>query len=171
MQTQQSTREEVSAVGETAKDGAINVAHAAQEQARTALQQVQDDLRGRADAEAGRFAERLHATGRQLSSMADASEDQGVMPTIVREGAGAVERLGTRLDEGGLDAVMSDVRRWARRSPGSFLLGAAALGFVAGRVARHLSSNGPQQVPSNGSQPVSRDDSSWASTATGGGGR
>jgi hypothetical protein len=72
----------------------------------------------------------------------------------VREGAGAVERLGTRLDDGGIDAVMGDVRRWARRSPGSFLLGAAALGFVAGRVARHLSSNGTQSAASNGTQPT-----------------
>ena len=70
--------------------------------------------------------------------MADAADNGGVMPSIVREGASAVERLGTRLDQGGLDAVMIDVRRWARRSPGSFLLGAAALGFVAGRVARNL---------------------------------
>jgi hypothetical protein len=154
MQTQPSTREEVGAVGATAKDEAMNVAHEVQQQARTALQQVQDDLRSRADQEAGRFAETLHATGRQLSSMADAADGHGVMPSVVREGAGAVERLGTRLDDGGIDAVMGDVRRWARRSPGSFLLGAAALGFVAGRVARHLSSNGTQSAASNGTQPT-----------------
>ena len=138
MQTEQSARAEAGAMAETVKDETKGVAREAQQQARTAVHQIQDDLRGRADAEASRFAETLHATGRQLSSMADAAGNGGVMPSIVREGASAVERLGTRLDQGGLDAVMVDVRRWARRSPGSFLLGAAALGFVAGRVARNL---------------------------------
>ena len=108
----------------------------------TALHQVQDDLRGRADTEATRFAATLHETGKQLASMADAADGQGLMPTLVRDGAQAVERLATRLDQGGLDAVTGDVRRWARRSPGSFLLGAAALGFLAGRLARNLSANG-----------------------------
>ena len=83
--------------------------------------------------------------------MADAGDDGGVMPSLVREGASAVERIGTRLDQGGLDAVMSDVRRWARRSPGSFLLGAAALGFVAGRVARNLAGSDESHTDTMGS--------------------
>ena len=141
MQIEQSARAEAGAVAETVKDETKNVAREAQQQARTALHQVQDDLRSRADAEATRFAETLHATGQQLSSMADAADGQGLMPTIVRDGAQAVERLANRLDQGGLDAVTGDVRRWARRSPGSFLLGAGALGFLAGRLARNLSGN------------------------------
>jgi hypothetical protein len=142
MQIEQSTRAEAGAVAETVKDETKNVAREAQQQARTALHQVQDDLRSRADTEATRFAETLHATGRQLSSMAAAADGQGLMPTIVRDGAQAVERLASRLDQGGLDAVTGDIRRWARRSPGSFLLGAGALGFLAGRLARNLSGNG-----------------------------
>jgi hypothetical protein len=142
MQTEQSTRAEAGAVAETVMDETKNVAREAQEQARTALHRVQDDLRSRADTEATRFAETLHATGQQLSSMASAADGQGLMPTIVRDGAQAVERLANRLDQGGLDAVTGDIRRWARRSPGSFLLGAGALGFLAGRLARNLSRDG-----------------------------
>jgi hypothetical protein len=142
MQTEQSARAEAGAMAETMKDETKNVAREVQQQARTALHQVQDDLRSRADTEATRFAETLHATGQQLSSMADAATDQGLMPTIVRDGAQAVERLAGRLDQGGLDAITGDIRRWARRSPGSFLLGAGALGFLAGRLARNLSGNG-----------------------------
>jgi hypothetical protein len=142
MHTEQSARAEAGAMAETVKDETKNVAREAQQQARTALHQVQDDLRSQANTEAKRFAETLHATGRQLSSMADAADDQGLMPTVVRDGAQAVERLATRLDQGGLDAVTGDMRQWARRSPGSFLLGAGALGFLAGRLARNLSGNG-----------------------------
>jgi len=147
MQTEQSARAEAGAVAETLKDETKGVAREAQQQARTAFHQIQDDVRSQADAGATRFAETLHAAGRQLSSMADAADNGGVMPSIVREGASAVEKLGTRLDQGGLDAVTADVRRWARRSPGSFLLGAAALGFVAGRVARNLAGADAARAP------------------------
>ena len=149
MQTEQSARAEAGAVAETVKDETKGVAREARQQAGTAFHQIQDDVRSRAEAEATRFAETLHATGRQLSSMADAATGGGVMPSIVREGATAVERLGTRLDQGGVDAVMADVRRWARRSPGSFLLGAAALGFVTGRVARNLTGSGGSSTASH----------------------
>ena len=146
MQTEQSTRAEAGAVAETVRDETKNVAREAQRQGQSALHQVQDDLRSRADTEATRFAATLHETGQQLSAMADAADGQGLMPILVRDGAQAVERVATRLDQGGLDAVTVDIRRWARRSPGSFLLGAAALGFVAGRLARNLSGNGSPSV-------------------------
>jgi hypothetical protein len=142
MQTEQSTRAEAGAMAETVKDETKNVAEAAQQQARTALHQVQDDIRSRADSEATRFAGTLHSTGQQLSSMADAADGQGLVPAIAREGAQAAERLANRLDQGGLDAITSDIRRWARRSPGSFLLGAGALGFLAGRLARNVTGSG-----------------------------
>lgn len=54
-----------------------------------------------------------------------------------------------KLDGGGADRVMADVRSWARRNPGGFLLGAAVTGFVAGRVARNFASNdGSSNAPS-----------------------
>jgi hypothetical protein len=37
---------------------------------------------------------------------------------------------------------MADLRSWARRQPGAFLLGSLAAGFVAGRLVRNLSSDG-----------------------------
>ena len=56
MQTEQSTRAEAGAVAETVKDETKNVAREAQQQARTALHQVQDDLRRFAGVGKGRFA-------------------------------------------------------------------------------------------------------------------
>jgi hypothetical protein len=57
------------------------------------------------------------------------------------EGAQAANRFASRLDEGGIERAVADVRSWARRNPGGFLLGAAVAGFVAGRLARNLSSD------------------------------
>ena len=133
MQTEEAktaARDEASAVAESIKGESKNVAQTAQEEARTALHRVQSDVRERADAEATKFAGTLHDTSRQLRSMADSTdEQQGFAATLAREGASAAERLANRLDVGGLDGVMADIRSWARRSPGTFLMGAAAAGF------------------------------------------
>jgi len=58
--------------------------------------------------------------------------------------------LATRLDQGGLDAVMADMRSWARRQPGTFLLGAVAAGFVVGRVVRAVKDDGTVDGSDNG---------------------
>jgi hypothetical protein len=146
MQTEEAkstAREEAGAVAESIKDESKNVAQTAQEEARDAFHHVQSDVRERADAEATKFAGTLHDTSRQLRSMADGTtEQQGFAATLAREGASAAERLANRLDAGGIDGVMADVRSWARRSPGTFLLGAAAAGFVTGRLIRNMSTNG-----------------------------
>jgi len=73
--------------------------------------------------------------------MADAGQDNSIASTLVREGAHRTERVASTLERGGVDGVVADVRSFARRNPGSFLLGAAAAGFFAGRLARHLSSD------------------------------
>jgi len=146
-QTAQTARAEAGAVAESVKDETKNVAQEAKQQATHALHQVQEDVRCRANEEASKFAQTLHDTSRQLQSMVDASSEQGFVASLVREGSGATERLATRLDQGGLDAIMADMRSWARRQPGTFVFGALAAGFVVGRLARNLGdSNGSPRV-------------------------
>jgi hypothetical protein len=41
-----------------------------------------------------------------------------------------------RLESGGLEGVLRDVSSYARRRPGMFLLSAAGVGFLAGRLTR-----------------------------------
>jgi hypothetical protein len=65
---------------------------------------------------------------------------------LVRQGSEAAERLASRLEHGGVDAVMADARAFARRRPGAFLLGAATVGFVAGRLVRNLN-GGNESTP------------------------
>jgi hypothetical protein len=149
-QTAQTARAEAGAVAEKVKEETKTVAQQAQQQASSAVHQVQQDVRQRANEEATKFAQTLHETSRQLQQMSGAADDQGVAATLVREGSNATERLASRLDQGGLDAVMADIRSWARRQPGTFLLGAAAAGFVAGRLVRNLSGDGTSSNAGNG---------------------
>jgi len=158
-QTAQAARAEAGAVADKMKEETKSVAQQAQQQASTAVHQVRRDVASRANEEAGKFAQTLHDTSRQLHSMASASEDQGIASTLVREGSNATEKLANRLDEGGIEAVMADVRSWARRQPGAFLLGGLTAGFIAGRLVRNMSSdnddtssnfgNGYRQLPAS----------------------
>jgi hypothetical protein len=155
MTTADATRAEASHVAETATDQARSVAQEAKQQARSTAHQVQDDLRSRANEEAAKFAQTLHDASRQMRQMAESTggEEQSFASSLVGEGAQAAERFASKIDEGGVDRVMADVRSWARRNPGGFLLGAAVAGFVAGRVARNFG-GGNQNGETQGTQYV-----------------
>ena len=139
MTTADATRAQASQVAETATDQARDVMQQARTQAKSTARKVEHDLRTRANEEASKFAQTLQNASSQLDSMAQSAGEDSLASNLVREGAQATRRLASHIDEGGLDRVMADVRSWARRNPGGFLLGAAFAGFVAGRVARNLS--------------------------------
>ena len=67
--------------------------------------------------------------------MADAGEP-GMVTDLTRQLAGTLDRVATRIGDGGLRAVGDDVRDFARRQPGLFLLGAGVAGFVVARAVR-----------------------------------
>jgi hypothetical protein len=155
-QAADATREQASQVAGTAKEQVSDVMQQAREQAQSTAHRVQDDVRTRANEEATKFAETLRQASQQMNAMADAgasteSGQPALASSLVREGAQATQRLAERLDQGGVDAVLADVRTWARRNPGGFLLGAAVAGFVVGRAARNLTGDGNgQRANSNG---------------------
>jgi uncharacterized protein YjbJ (UPF0337 family) len=141
--TTSKAREQAGEVAGTAKEEAKGVAREASQQARESVRNLQGDIRSRANEQATKVSQTLRDTSRQLHSMADSSsESNNVMSSLVREGANAADRLAGRLDQGGVEAVMADVRAWGRRNPGTFLLGAATLGFITGRIVRNMSSDG-----------------------------
>jgi len=152
-QVASTAREQASDVAQNVQEQTKQVAQKAQEQARSTMHRVMDDARERANDEAVKVADTLHGTSEQMREMADAPMEQGLASTIVREGANAAERLASRLDEGGVDRVLADVRSFARRSPGAFLFGAAAAGFFAGRIMRNFSSDSMQSYSMTDSSP------------------
>ena len=143
-QTAQTARAEAGAVAGTVKEETKNVVQEAQQQASSALHQVQDDVRTRANEEATKFAQTLHDTSQQ------APDRWPVRPAIralrrawSAKAANATERLASRLDQGGVDAVMArHARVRPAAGPAAFLLGAVTVGFLTGRLARNLSGGG-----------------------------
>jgi hypothetical protein len=66
-----------------------------------------------------------------------ASQGQGGLAgQLAREVADRARSLSTHLEQREPRDLLDDVRDFARRKPGTFLLGALAAGVVAGRLAR-----------------------------------
>ncbi len=135
-QAASTAQDQAAHVASTAKDEAASVAAEAKDKAASlvdeARQQVQEQSRTQLQA----LSSRLGELGDELESMAGASDQQGAATELAHQLATQVRGLGHHLDGREPTAVLDDVRSFARRRPGTFLLGAAAAGVVAGRLAR-----------------------------------
>jgi vacuolar-type H+-ATPase subunit H len=119
-----------------ARSEAQNVLGTATEQARSVLEEVTGELSQKGDEHAGRLSKRLRELSSELRSMAEKADEQGLAVSAVQTLGEQSERLADRLSEGGTKGIASDLRRYARNSPGSFLLAAAVAGVATGRVTR-----------------------------------
>ena len=120
-----------------ARHEAGQVARDAKREAQRTVAQTRQQLEHRADEQARNMAGSLRDVGRQLQSMAaGTSSGTGMVNDVVRQIADGVEGAARRLDDGGLQAAMTDLRRFARNRPAVFLAGAVGAGIVVGRVLR-----------------------------------
>ncbi|SCG77380.1 hypothetical protein GA0070609_5383 [Micromonospora echinaurantiaca] len=161
----QQARQQASRVGHQATQAGGQMAHAAAEQgghiAHEARQQMRNltgeantQLRGQAHAQKQRAADGLRGFGRELSSMAECSQDSGMAAQAVRRAAHAAEQAAGWIEHNEPAAMMDDVRAYARRHPGTFLAGAAVAGLLFGRLTRSLTGGGDGRgAPSEAPQP------------------
>ncbi len=132
-------RREASKVTETAKDQVGQVADEAGRQARNLIDETRAQLRSQAQEQADRISVTLSDLANQLRGMADNAPDpSSSVASLVGDGASRLEDFATRLQSGGLDTVVEDLKAMARRRPGAFLAGAAAAGVVVGRIFRNV---------------------------------
>lgn len=144
--TGQAAREGAAEVGRTTADAGRQVASTAAEQAgqvaRETRRQARDlvgEARGQAteQARAGqqKAAEGLRSLSRELHGMSDGG-DGGPAADLAAQAAGRIDDIAGWLDRHEPGDVLEEVRSFARRRPGAFLLGAALAGVVAGRLTR-----------------------------------
>ena len=134
--TTQVTRDEATDVGRTAADAGRQVAGTAAEQAANVAQEVKTqarDLVGEArgqvqdQARAGqqKAADGIRALSQELREMADGSQQSGTVSEVARQAAERADRLADWLGRREPGDLVEEVRSFARRRPGAFLLGAA----------------------------------------------
>lgn len=119
---------EAAKVATEAKDQARSLAGEAKTQVTT---QVSDQSRQQRD----KLVSTLSSLGDDLGKMADQSEG-GLAADVAREVAAHARSLTSYLDSREPVDLLDDVRDFARRRPGLFLVGALTAGVVAGRMAR-----------------------------------
>jgi ElaB/YqjD/DUF883 family membrane-anchored ribosome-binding protein len=136
-----------SQVASTAADQAKEVVGEAKNQAQGLIQQGRSQLRQQTVSQQHKAAEGLQAVVSQLRGMANGEAPApGPVRDALEQATGYVEQFANRLQNREPADLLDDVRSFARRKPGTFLLGAALAGVLAGRLT-----SGVKAAHSNGS--------------------
>jgi hypothetical protein len=123
-------------VAGTAKEEAQNVAAAAKAQASSVLDDATRQVAEQSRAQRDRLVGTLHSFSSDLEQMSGQAEGSGLAADLVRQASERARSLGDHMDGREPVELLDDVRAFARRRPGTFLLGALAAGVVAGRLTR-----------------------------------
>lgn len=144
-QVARAAAEQARDVAETAREEAAQVSEELSEQARSLLDETKGQLQEQAQTQVARLSETLRRFGTQGQALADGRPAQaGPLPAYVRDAASRLEQVADDMDARGVDGLVADLQSFARRRPGVFLMGAAAVGFGVGRLIRAKSGDGDE---------------------------
>ncbi len=164
-QVASAAQEQAGAVAGTAKEQAASVAQtattAASDVTGTAKEQVGNvvgetvaqakDLTGQVKEQVGSQVagqtEKLTGTLRSLGGQISEGDTSGVVGQVLGEVGQRVQAFADKLEQTGPQEMLEEVRDYARRNPGTFLLGAAVAGLVAGRLVKGLTAEQPPALP------------------------
>jgi hypothetical protein len=139
---------------ETAKQQAGEVVGEAKNQAQMLLGEAKDQLTTQGTAQQQRAASGLHSLADELTGMVNGDVSQpGLASDLARQASERVRSIADMLENRQPSELLDEVRRFARQRPGVFLLSAAAIGFIGGRLTRGIAAE-------------AHDDSSGAYTGT-----
>jgi hypothetical protein len=133
-----SASEAGSQVAQTAADQARVVASETARQARDLLGEAGGQVRGQASAQQQNAARQLRGFADELQEMAAKSGQSGLATEVAQQAADRLHGSASWLEQREPADVLDAVRDFARRRPGTFLLGAAVAGLVAGRLTRGI---------------------------------
>jgi hypothetical protein len=123
-------------VTQTATERVKDVAGEAQRQARDLVGEVRGQLDSQLGTQHHNLVNNLQRLAEELRGMAGAAEQDGLASELVGEAGdrarGAADWIGSRQPGDLLD----EVRSFARRRPGTFLVGALVAGVAVGRLTR-----------------------------------
>ncbi len=132
----------VAAVG---ADQAKQVVGEAGYQAKALLGQAQSELVDHASSQQTRVADQLHSLSSQLGSMASKSDEEGLAKDLAQQASQQIGSVAHWLSEREPGDLLSELKDFGRRKPGTFLAVAAGLGLLAGRMTRGVKEGTPGQ--------------------------
>jgi hypothetical protein len=132
-------KEGAKSVADSARQEATGVARDAGAHARELVGQTKEQLRQQAADQTDRLSSSLRDISGQLRAMGEGSgAPSGMVSDLTHQLTQATGNLADRLDQGGIDGALADVKRFARNRPGLFLAAAVGAGFVAGRMLKAM---------------------------------
>jgi len=125
-----------SQVASVATDQAKEVAYETQRQAKDLLDQGRTQVKDQVVTQQQKAGQSLSSLAQELRGLADGTSSGAPGPArdLLQQGAGMVENFASKLQNREPAELLDEIRSFARRKPGLFLLGAAAAGVVAGRL-------------------------------------
>ena len=122
-------------VAGVAGEEARKVASEAKSQVSNLVSEATSQVAEQSRTQRDRIVDTLRTFGDDLEEMATQGNG-GMAANLAHEGSARARTLASRLDGREPRDLLDDMRSFARRKPGTFLLGALAAGVVAGRLTR-----------------------------------
>jgi hypothetical protein len=127
-----STTSAASEVASTSKEQVSNVVGETVQQAKDVTGQLKEQARQQLDTQSSRAVQQVRSVSEQLTN----GDTSGWVGELLSEAGQRLQQLSGYVEQAGPQGVVDDLRRYARRSPGTFVLGAALAGLVGGRVLK-----------------------------------
>ncbi len=146
----EAARQDARELAGTAKEQVSEISQEVVEQGRGLLEETRSQLEGQADTQVEQLAQNLRRLGAETRALAEGRPDEaGGLPGYLENVSGRLEGWADDLEVRGVEGLVDDVKAFARRRPGVFLLGATAVGFGVGRLVRAKSDEGDdvEEVP------------------------
>jgi hypothetical protein len=134
--------DEASRVADVAKEQAKEVAAEVGTQARDLVGELKSQVRDQSISQRDRLSGTLRQFGDDLDEMNRSTPSSGLASDLASQAAGKVREMSAFLDDHEPGELIEEIRAFARRRPGTFLLGAAIAGVVAGRLTRGAVASG-----------------------------
>jgi hypothetical protein len=136
----QAAKQGGSDVASTATDKAKDVAQEAKRQARDLAGEARDQLSGRIGDQQHNLVSNVRSLAQELEAMArgeiSPNGSDGVAHELVSQAGDRARSVADWLDGREPGELLDELRSFARRRPGTFLIGATLAGVVAGRLTR-----------------------------------
>ncbi|MEV0157491.1 hypothetical protein AB0H57_27715 [Micromonospora sp. NPDC050686] len=129
-------------VAGTAKEQGKEVVSEATRQARNLYGEARNQLTAQSSQQQQRAAGGLRSLAEEMRTMAQNGGGSGPVTELAHQAADRVHGVAGWLEQREPGDLLNEVKSYARRNPGTFLVGAALLGVVAGRLTRNISALG-----------------------------
>lgn len=129
------------AVAQTAKEQGQEVVGEATRQARNLYGEARTQLTAQTSQQQQRAASGLRSLADEVRTMAQHG-GSGPVTELAHQAADRVHGVAGWLEQREPGDLLHEVKEYARRNPGTFLVGAALLGVVAGRLTRNVAAAG-----------------------------